>query len=73
MLQCNRYPGLDANEIIRLTSAIGHKRKFDSLVEQPSERLFCSDTCQIAYVNNAAIVDIQLADCLSLQPLTQQL
>ncbi len=24
MLQCNRYPGLDANEIIRLTSAIGH-------------------------------------------------
>lgn len=25
MLQCNRYPGLDANEIIRLTSAIGHK------------------------------------------------
>jgi hypothetical protein len=23
MLQCNRYPGLDANEIIRLTSAIG--------------------------------------------------
>ena len=25
MLQCNRYPGLDANEIIRLTSAIGHE------------------------------------------------
>ena len=25
MLQCNRYPGLDANEIIRLTSAIGQK------------------------------------------------
>ena len=26
MLQCNRYPGLDANEIIRLTSAIGQLR-----------------------------------------------
>ena len=26
MLQCNRYPGLDANEIIRLTSAIGQVR-----------------------------------------------
>ena len=26
MLQCNRYPGLDANEIIRLTSAIGQKQ-----------------------------------------------
>ena len=26
MLQCNRYPGLDANEIIRLTSAIGHNQ-----------------------------------------------
>jgi hypothetical protein len=25
MLQCNRYPGLDANEIIRLTSAIGQE------------------------------------------------
>jgi hypothetical protein len=25
MLQCNRYPGLDANEIIRLTSAIGQQ------------------------------------------------
>jgi len=28
MLQCNRYPGLDANEIIRLTSAIGHQETF---------------------------------------------
>lgn len=28
MLQCNRYPGLDANEIIRLTSAIGHNQSF---------------------------------------------
>lgn len=30
MLQCNKSPGLDANEIIRLTSAIGQ--------EQPSNR-----------------------------------
>ena len=28
MLQCNRYPGLDANEIIRLTSAIGQQEPF---------------------------------------------
>jgi hypothetical protein len=39
MLQCNRYPGLDANEIIRLTSAIGQKRKFNTSEERPSERL----------------------------------
>lgn len=25
MLQCNKSPGLDANEIIRLTSAIGQE------------------------------------------------
>lgn len=36
MLQCNRYPGLDANEIIRLTSAIGQQgtlqlKKFEVL------------------------------------------
>lgn len=30
MLQCNRYPGLDANEIIRLTSAIGHLRSVET-------------------------------------------
>ncbi len=32
MLQCNRYPGLDANEIIRLTSAIGQDPSEDFLL-----------------------------------------
>lgn len=52
MLQCNKSPGLDANEIIRLTSAIGQKRKFDASEKQPFERLLRSKTCHTAYANN---------------------
>ena len=33
MLQCNRYPGLDANEIIRLTSAIGHNLPVEAIIQ----------------------------------------
>lgn len=33
MLQCNRYPGLDANEIIRLTSAIGQEPPVGSILQ----------------------------------------
>lgn len=33
MLQCNRSPGLDANEIIRLTSAIGQKATVEVAIQ----------------------------------------
>jgi hypothetical protein len=36
MLQCNRYPGLDANEIIRLTSAIGQKQPVGESSSKPT-------------------------------------
>lgn len=51
MLQCNRYPGLDANEIIRLTSAIGQEETFIHGKCFLSERLFSElkpDTPQLS-------------------------
>jgi hypothetical protein len=46
MLQCNRYPGLDANEIIRLTSAIGQLLLFSSPEQQPSKRPLYFGNCR---------------------------
>ena len=45
MLQCNRYPGLDANEIIRLTSAIGHKRPVEIAFQFQQLRLPMAKLC----------------------------
>ena len=42
MLQCNRYPGLDANEIIRLTSAIGQELSYAVSTMQPFKCLLYS-------------------------------
>ena len=39
MLQCNRYPGLDANEIIRLTSAIGQEPPLKHPIKLPFKGL----------------------------------
>jgi len=67
MLQCNRYPGLDANEIIRLTSAIGQKRKFSLSAEQPSEWPLRPVTSKTAYANNSAEDGLDHLDQISLQ------
>lgn len=39
MLQCNKSPGLDANEIIRLTSAIGHDPSVNFLLQSGHSNL----------------------------------
>lgn len=49
MLQCNRYPGLDANEIIRLTSAIGHLPPFVCAHQRSFKWQLRSDNCLVTY------------------------
>ena len=54
MLQCNRYPGLDANEIIRLTSAIGQLPPFDATEKLPLERQLHFGSCRMVNSHNSA-------------------
>ena len=58
MLQCNRYPGLDANEIIRLTSAIGQLRTVTNPWAQSSGRLLYFGSCRKANSHNSAEADL---------------
>ncbi len=54
MLQCNRYPGLDANEIIRLTSAIGQERSVTLRRRLSFRGPLKSESCRMAYGSTSA-------------------
>ena len=58
MLQCNRSLGLDANEIIRLTSAIGHNRTISLFGLRPFNGLLHFKSCRIANSSFSAKADI---------------
>ena len=59
MLQCNKSPGLDANEIIRLTSAIGQLLPFNYSGKRPFERPLYFGSGQMANSHTSAKTDAQ--------------
>ena len=60
MLQCNRYPGLDANEIIRLTSAIGQLLPVAVTTNLPFRWPLHSKTRLKANANNSALAAFRI-------------